>query len=177
MAVDKDAAPEKDTKPGKEVTLRRVYALPAEMVDRIGDFQRDKGFTSEVEAVRKLLDEALKNRDSLDDVINRFMSRLRSLRLAAEVAKDVLVGHPIVSTIRFVPNGVSFETKSGFTVTISDQGSVEIEDDGRNPQYWHTVEGQDRFGAGFSSFMKPKSERRPSAAPAFEGGMDDDIPF
>lgn len=167
MANDTEKAEAKETAPAKELTLRRVYALPSEMVDRITDFQKEKGFTSEVEAVRRLLEEALQNRDILEDVIHRFLAKLRSLRLASEVAKEVLVGHPLIAGLRFEKRAVTFETRDMWKVTISDNGHIDIEDDDQNTKYWHANK-DDRFGNGWISSMRPKVE-----APAF----DDDIPF
>lgn len=41
---------------------RRVYVLPASMVEQIHKFGHETGCRSEVEAVRKLLDQALRER-------------------------------------------------------------------------------------------------------------------
>ena len=111
---------------------RRVYALPQELVDRIVEFQREKGYASEVEAVRRLLDDALKSRDDLTKIINRFLSRLAALRVVSESAKDVLVGHPLVKSIAFINENsveaVSFLLKDGAGATIDEKGKVDIND-------------------------------------------------
>ncbi|WP_339642193.1 hypothetical protein [uncultured Pelagibacterium sp.] len=157
----------------KENTQRRVYVLPTDLVERIVAYQEDKALPSEVEAVRRFLDEALKNRDSVADVINRFMARLENLRLASEIAKDVLVGHPLITGLGFDSQSVTFHSSDGFHVTISDKGLVNIKDPDGDTLYWKTREGT-TFGTGFISEIPP----RPPSAPAFEpGGMDDDIPF
>ncbi|WP_137392265.1 hypothetical protein [Rhodoligotrophos defluvii] len=111
--------------PSKEQTQRRVYVLPTELVDRIVAFQAEKGFPSEVEAVRKLLDEALKSRDTDKTIIRRFLYRLEKLRLPTEVAKDVLVGHPLVTDLSFGRDHIKF-TISGYGVyRISELGQVD----------------------------------------------------
>lgn len=120
-----------DTPSGNE-NIRRVYALPAEMVDRITQFQQEKGLNSEVEAVRRLLDEALKSRDDMTKIINRFLSRLGRTRSTADAARDVLVGHPKVHSITFDGDDVIFwlkETdarKDKEGAAISDNGSVRL---------------------------------------------------
>ena len=43
----------------REGTERRVYVLPAELVERIRSFQRDERLPSETEAARQLLELAL----------------------------------------------------------------------------------------------------------------------
>ena len=110
----------------RDATQRRVYALPAEMVDRIVEFQKEKGLQSEVEAVRRLLDNSLKSRDNPTKIINRFLSRLSKERIASEVAKSVLVGHPLVKLITFTDEAICFTLLDGFNIEISDEGDVKI---------------------------------------------------
>lgn len=52
----------KYVRPPAQPAERRVYVLPAVMVESIHAFGRAAGCQSEVEAVRILLDEALKRR-------------------------------------------------------------------------------------------------------------------
>lgn len=116
-------------KPEREQTRdkaqRRVYVLPAELVERIVAFQQEKNYPSEVEAVRKLLDEALLHRDTADTIINRFRERLRNLRMPAEIAKDVLVGHPLVSNISFGTGHISFTLPGNEQFSIFEDGEVQ----------------------------------------------------
>jgi hypothetical protein len=142
--------------PSPVETQRRVYALPQEMVERIVQFQKEKGFPSEVEAVRRLLDDALKSRDDLERIVNRFLGKLKHLRIASEVAKDVLVGHPLVASMSFSHNGVSYRLKDGWSVSISDTGFVSVRDDKNKVWEWKHPKG-DRFAPG--------------------GLLDDEIPF
>jgi hypothetical protein len=107
-------------------TQRRVYALPGEMVERIVEYQKEKGFQSEVEAVRRLLDEALKSRDTPEKVLNRFLARLEAHRVVSEAAKDVLVGHPMVESMRWGPDEVSFQIKGAPEITVRDNGAVTL---------------------------------------------------
>ena len=90
---------------------RRVYVLPNELYERIVKFQEDKGYPSEVEAVRRLLDEALKSRDDIHMIVSRFLDRLKVNKIAHEVAKDVLVGHPLVKEISFDGEAIMFRVK------------------------------------------------------------------
>ncbi|NRB16876.1 MAG: hypothetical protein HRU33_04690 [Rhodobacteraceae bacterium] len=77
-------------------TKRRVYDLPTELVERIVEFQKDKGLPSEVEAARRLLDQALKSRDSRETLVGRFLSKLVPGSEPSDSAATVLVGHPLV---------------------------------------------------------------------------------
>lgn len=125
----------------KETSIRRVYVLPSELVARIVEFQEEKNYPSEVEAVRKLLDEALLHRDTAETIINRFKSRLEGLRMPAEVAKDVLVGHPLVSNISFGRDEIVFELTDGNNYRITDKGDVSYKSTyGREPwKRWATL--------------------------------------
>lgn len=106
----------------KDGSQRRVYSLPTELVDRIVQFQNEKGFSSEVEAVRRLLDEALLHRDDKEAIIRRFVSKLQNVKIPSEVAKDVLVGHPLIKEISFDKDTVSFTIKDGWQVKIDAKG-------------------------------------------------------
>lgn len=118
---------------------RRVYDLPMELVDRITAFQRSKKLPSEVEAVRRLLDEALLTRDSAEDIVNRMLERLKSDGMVTSVAKDILVGHPLVTSITFISNDcVQFTLKSREQIRIHDDGMVYEYSDksGYNDGHW-----------------------------------------
>lgn len=132
-------------------TQRRVYALPAEMVERIVEFQKDKGLPSEVEAVRRLLDEALQHRDNLEKIINRYVVKLSTLKIASEAAKEVLVGHPLVEKIQFDRDSITFELRDGWVTKITEKGEVTIWDQHRSQWYWHAGYNKDVPGYGYMS--------------------------
>jgi hypothetical protein len=138
---------------GKEKTQRRVYVLPAELVERILAFQMEVGLSSEVEAARRLLDDALKSRDTFRTLVTRFVSRLKETRIPAEIAKDVLVGHPLVQRINFKDGQIEFGMKDGNEVHIWADGKYDVYDEQEN-----------RIDFG------PKPQKRNTE-------MDDDIPF
>jgi Arc/MetJ-type ribon-helix-helix transcriptional regulator len=127
------------------VNVRRVYALPQEMVDRIVEFQREKGYTSEVEAVRRLLDEALKSRDNLEKIINRFLGQLGQHKSTAVAAGNVLVGHPLVKSIHFDGDAVEFVLKSEEGAFITENGMVSLRPFDRD---WRWVHADTPFAPG-----------------------------
>lgn len=135
------------TPPAQAEPQRRVYQLPAELVERIVEFQKEKGLPSEVEAVRRLLDDALKSRDDLDRIVNRFLGKLKYARIASEVAKDVLVGHPLVASLSFEPDMVAVTLKDGWRARISDAGSVYIYDSTGEPHKWKRLT-KEPYGPG-----------------------------
>ncbi|MBK3745378.1 hypothetical protein G3A39_40135 [Paraburkholderia aspalathi] len=124
----------------KEATQRGVYVLPTELVERIVAFQSEKGYPSEVEAARKLLDEALKSRDDEYRIIRRFQERLQNLRMPAEVAKDVLVGPPFILDISFDNDHVDFTVKGRGKYRIKQtemcSNSAMVLSDGRNGHHF-----------------------------------------
>lgn len=112
----------------KEKTQRRVYVLPTELVERIVAYQQDMGLPSEVEAARRLLDEALMSRDDWRAITNRFLEKLKETRVMSDIAKDVLIGHPLVSQVRMEPGLIKFDLTSGETVEITNNGLVSATD-------------------------------------------------
>ena len=93
---------------GNGKTQRRVYVLPTELVERIVAHQQEMGISSEVETARRLLDEGLKQHDTALSITCRFQDRLKDTRLLADVAKDVLIGHPQLSTLRMELDRIEF---------------------------------------------------------------------
>lgn len=128
--------------------IRRVYALPSEMVDRIVKFQQQKGLSSEVEAVRRLLDEALKSRDDLDTIINRLLAKLAQTKIASEAAREVLAGHPLVSSIEFNRDSVSFVLKNSLTASVYENGYVRVPGPRGDGNEWVAFDEDNPFAGG-----------------------------
>lgn len=112
----------------KEKGQRRVYVLPNELVERIVAYQTEMGIQSEVEAARRLLDEALKSRDNWESITRRFQERLKETKLLPEIAKDILMGHPLVSDIGIRQSSITFQLTSGESVTIFGDGTAQAKD-------------------------------------------------
>lgn len=112
----------------KEKTQRRVYVLPTELVERIVAYQNEMGMQSEVEAARRLLDEALKSRDDWRSIARRFKEKLSETKVLTDIAKDVLMGHPLVTAIRIQGDSIEFSLKGGEQVTVHDVGVIEAVD-------------------------------------------------
>lgn len=113
-----------------QTSQRRVYVLPTELVERIVAFQKEMGIPSEVEAARRLLDDALKFRDDWRSLTERFRLKLAELRDISDAARDVLVGHPLVETISFMRRGVSFSLTTGEQTEVDISGEVSAKDAG-----------------------------------------------
>lgn len=114
----------------ENATVRKIYVLPRELADRIAAFQADKNLPSEVEAVRRLLDEALLHRDSEDSLLLRFAERLKVNAIPSLVARDLLVGHPLIEEIGFPgPDAVSFKMKGFGRFQIDSKGACHKWDD------------------------------------------------
>lgn len=140
-------------------TVRKIYVLPRELVERIALFQEDKKLPSEVEAVRRLLDEALKYRDTPDLIIDRFKERLKTDGIPASVARDVLIGHPLVKNIGQEDlDYIHFTMRDGSVFRIHASGYSERQSETHH-DWW------DEYPP------------RPKAIEKKKGEFDDDIPF
>ena len=102
---------------------RRVYMLPSDLVERVVQYQQDMKLPSEVEAVRRLLDDALQVREDWKSVTHRFLTRIITNAVLSDVAKDILVGHPLIKSIDFGNRTITFTTTSGEVVTVSSDGT------------------------------------------------------
>ena len=122
-------AREKAPPDGTDKGQRRVYVLPNELVERISEFQKELGLSSEVEAVRRLLDGALKSRDTVERIVSRLAAQYKLVKSVRDAAKEVLIDHPLVTNIRFPENSLEFDLKDGHTVEFHYWGKATIKDD------------------------------------------------
>lgn len=110
-----------------DTSQRRVYVLPTELVERIVAYQNEMQLQSEVEAARRLLDGALKSRDTSYLIMRRFQERLKGEKILTDIARDVLMGHPLITQITMGESHIVFVLKGGDKVVISDDGTAQIE--------------------------------------------------
>lgn len=127
MNSDNENNTDSDKEPTKDWTMRRVYVLPTDLVARINSHQKEMGFSSEVEAVRRLLDEALMHRDTMDTIIRRFTKQLGKSLVLSDVVKDVLVGHPLVEEIHQKGDSITFKMTGGVSIQIRRDGKTMID--------------------------------------------------
>ncbi|GBQ46712.1 MULTISPECIES: hypothetical protein [Komagataeibacter] len=117
----------------KPTTERRVHVLPVELLERIRTYQNDNNIPSEVEAVRRLLSEALQARDTIDDIMKQVRAYFRQDRDLRAMAKEVLSGHILVNRIDIEDSEVRFGMRNGDAGSIKRDGSMKtgsITDDG-----------------------------------------------
>ncbi|GBQ07568.1 hypothetical protein AA11826_2243 [Komagataeibacter oboediens DSM 11826] len=117
----------------KPTTERRVHVLPVELLERIRTYQNDNNIPSEVEAVRRLLSEALQARDTIDDIMKQVRAYFRQDRDLRTMAKEVLSGHILVNRIVINDTDVEFGLRNGDAGSIKNDGSMRtgtVQDDG-----------------------------------------------
>ncbi|MEL4069574.1 hypothetical protein WKW50_05440 [Ochrobactrum sp. GPK 3] len=79
-------------------TVRRVYNLPTDLHERLTRYMSEHGISTEVEAVRRLISEELKNYETPDQLYTR---------LAAMRVDEALIdacGHPQVEAFKWSTN-------------------------------------------------------------------------
>ncbi|WP_424137430.1 hypothetical protein [Roseomonas chloroacetimidivorans] len=106
MAPDK-----KQDGAGRGDLHRRVYVLPEALIDGIRAYMADVHLTNETEAVRRLLWNALQQRDTVETLEARIAALPR--RNARKEALEMLALHPKVSTIRIEDTFVAFTLADG----------------------------------------------------------------
>ena len=142
--------------------VRATYVLPADLVERINQYKNDIGIASDDEAVRRLIDDALKHRDDMFMITGRLLDKLHSLKSLREAAGYVLANHPLVKHISFDAGSLIFSLDDDYSLDVTPKGVVTIYDKDSN-----TVR--------FSGKDLPKwlsDENRPR-----KYDLDDDIPF
>lgn len=112
--------------------VRATYVLPAELIERINQYKNDVGIPSDDEAVRRLIDDALKHRDDLFMITGRLIEKLNSLKSLREAAGFVLANHPLVKSIAFDSGSLSFILDDDYSVDVTPKGVVTIYDKDNN---------------------------------------------
>lgn len=103
---------------------RRTYVLPKGLLEQIRRYQSENNISSEVEAVRNLLGEALQYKDSLDDIMAKISGaelEESNLRLTAQ---NVLSGHVLVKYIIIDDYELKFGLKNGCAGGIDINGNM-----------------------------------------------------
>lgn len=145
----------------KPTTERRIHVLPVELLDRIRAYQADNNIPSEVEAVRRLLSEALQARDSIDDIMKQVAAQFKIDRDLRNIAKEVLTGHTRVNRLEIEDNCVRFGMRTGDAGSISKDGTMQV----------GTVDDEGYFRLG-ENWPRARSW---TDSPAPE--LDEEIPF
>ena len=103
---------------------RRVYVLDRELHDRIVAYQASRGFASEVEAVRRLIEIGLQSVETGPALAERLRQRLARTRDAKAAAHVILGGHPLVTRIAFDGDAVVFSTRDHQTFQVEAGGGA-----------------------------------------------------
>jgi hypothetical protein len=108
----------------KDLTERRVHVLPKELLERLRAHQQRKGISSEVEAVRRLLDRALQMEDTVGDILNKLKAKFVGEKDLRVLARDVLATHVLVRRMYYEDNVISFDLADGSGGQINGEGKI-----------------------------------------------------
>ncbi|GBQ90930.1 hypothetical protein GCM10007866_18080 [Gluconobacter albidus] len=109
----------------KPATERRIHVLPVELLERVRSYQNDNSIASEVEAVRRLLSEALQARDTIDDLMKQVRAQFKKDRDFRTLARDILSGHILVKRMEIFDHDLRFVMRSGDAGKIDRQGKLQ----------------------------------------------------
>lgn len=119
----------------KSGAQRKVFMLESELVDRVLAYQQKNKLQSEVEAVRQLLNDALRLQDDWRSICDQVVDRMKRPETLINAAKEIVVGHPRVSNVTFELDRITFKMNSGEYVEISANGQVLCESAGMISPY------------------------------------------
>lgn len=122
---------------------RVEYVLPNELISKIERFKISIGIPSNDEAVRRIIDNFLKQRDDIVDVIENILTKYKLTKSIREAASIVVANHPLVATVSLGYDGVGFtfnDQEYGIlTVHITSWGRVSIKKKGGSNFMFHKV--------------------------------------
>jgi hypothetical protein len=154
---------DKETVEKKDTTERRVYNLPADLLERLRAYQVSQGIASEVEAARRLLHIALQMRDSVTDILSTLEAKFADEKDLRVLAGDVLSKHILVDKIQFGKGLVVFVMENGDRGMIQESGTLFYADSDDRDDDW-------------TSYKRKPTGASPSWD-AGKGDLDDEIPF
>lgn len=163
---------DKDVVEKKDSTERRVYNLPADLLERLRAYQTSQGIASEVEAARRLLDSALQMRDTVDALLAKLKAKFADERDLRVLNKDVLAAHPLITMIELDDTSVSFTMRTGDTGRITTSGQI-YKGEASN-DYFHEVNDTPKRRP---PTISPVPAGKPSWDTEKDGDLDDEIPF
>jgi hypothetical protein len=153
----------------KEDTERRVYVLPEPLLKRVRAYQTANALTSEVEAVRRLLDHALQMRDNVRDILNAVKARMQVEKDLRVIAGDIVTPHALVISVNIGDHQVEFMLKDGTGGRFNSWGHFEVYE-------------EDFFGDGRTKWTTWPEPKKPTVSKSEQKKLtspepDDDIPF
>jgi len=153
----------------KESPSRRVYVLLPEQVDEIRAYQARNGISSEVEAVRRLLEIALRLRDTIPDILKKLKARLSNEKDLRVLGRDILSMHPLVKSVHFEEDALIFTFNANDRGKIDSNGRMFMADASAND--WDD----------WDEYPDPRRPAHSGGTPSWDapkgGDLDDEIPF
>lgn len=88
---------------------RRIYELDEDLLSAVRHFQKARRFSSEVEAVRHLIERGVQSFETIEEMVDRYR----------KVGDSVFAGHPLVRLMNLDGGRVvSIETITGEVVSL-----------------------------------------------------------
>jgi len=92
--------------------LRKLVTLSPELIERIEKFQRESGASSESEALKTLIEDGLKMRDTPYDLFRRCESATNSGQRLGDIVDRLVSDHPLVESSVVNSDGLSVYIKT-----------------------------------------------------------------
>lgn len=98
---------------------RMMVTLPPWVIERVRSFQAQRGYPSEAQAIRKLIETGLGAFDSKDDLLSQCMSATRQNANISDLLGGLLDGHPLVNSIDLNPDELSVHIRGGHKIIFN----------------------------------------------------------
>ena len=159
---------DKEVTEKKDATERRVYNLPADLLERLRAYQTSQGITSEAEAARRLLDLALQMRDTVMDILNTLEAKFAEEKDLRVLASEIVMKHALVETVTVKEGEIIFQLTNGERGRITHAGIM---------FYSNTAFGDDwTLYRGKTRKLAPVATTQQLWETA-KADLDDEIPF
>ena len=167
----------------KEDTERRIHVLPKELLHRVRAYQNANAIPSEVEAIRRLLNEALQMRDTVEDILQQLHAKWLEEKDLRVLNRDILSTHALIQTVHVTDRLLSFSLRNSDAGGIDRDGHLQkgyASDDGvpnlvdRVPERAKPQRSQLDTQKVAAAGTTPSSGGPDASS---ESDLDDEIPF
>jgi hypothetical protein len=160
----------------KPKTIRKLVTLPPELAERVEKYRLVSAAASESDALKTLIEDGLKLKDTPRDLIKRFESAMKNGQSVTEIVVMLAADHPLVESTYLDSSELLVNLK-----TPSDAPAQRFHYSRSLRRWrWQTMVNPGYGDDGWSeiSIDPPASVPLKKTATASGGGdLDDDIPF
>jgi len=147
-------------------SVRKLVTLPMDLAERVENFRKTSGATSESDALKALIEHGLRAKDTVEDLFQRCTTATASGQSLGEMINSLITDHPLVESAQIDSDNLYVNLKTSSDDTSKRFRFFRTKKEWRR-EYWDS--------SGYGDDRWTPLEVKKSAARRDD--MDDEIPF